>query len=49
MYERIWDKADYIIPPSENNAFFVMTNVVITPNQTRGKCPEDHFELPQTI
>ena len=45
MYERIWDEADYVIPPSESNAFFIMTNAVITPNQTRGKCPEDHFEL----
>ena len=49
MYERIWDEADYVIPPSENNAFFVMTNVVITPNQTRSKCPEDHFEIPKII
>ena len=47
MYERIWDEADYVIPPSENNAFFVMTNIVITPNQTRSKCPEDHFEIPK--
>ena len=45
MYERIWDEADYVIPPSESNAFFIMTNAVITPNQTRGTCPEDHFEL----
>ena len=49
MYERIWDEADYVIPPSEANAFFVMTNVVITPNQTRGRCPENHVELPQAI
>ena len=46
MYERIWDEADYVIPPSESNAFFIMTNAVITPNQTRGTCPEDYFELP---
>ena len=45
MYERIWDEADYVIPPSESNAFFIMTNAVITPNQTRGTCPEDHFEI----
>ena len=49
MYERIWDEADYVIPPSEANAFFVMTNVVITPNQTRRRCPENHMELPQII
>ena len=45
MYERIWDDADYVIPPSENNAFFVMTNVIVTPNQTRTHCPEDHLEI----
>ena len=25
----------------ESTEFFVMTNMVITPNQTRGVCPED--------
>ena len=49
MYERIWDEADYVIPPSENNAFFVMTNVIVTPNQTRTHCPEDHIEIPDII
>ena len=43
--ERIWDDADYIIPSSENNAFFIMTNVFITPNQVRGKCAEDYFQF----
>lgn len=46
MYERIWDESDYVIPPAENSAFFVMTNVVLTPNQTRTSCPEDHSEMP---
>ena len=46
MYERIWDESDYVIPPAENSAFFVMTNVVLTPNQTRTTCPEDHTEMP---
>ena len=49
MYERIWDESDYVIPPSENNAFFVMTNVVMTPNQTRTTCPEDPGELPEVV
>ena len=40
MYERVWDEADYVVPPAENGAFFVTTNVVITPNQTWGRCPE---------
>ena len=40
LYDRIWDEADYVVPPAENGAFFVTTNVVITPNQTWGTCPE---------
>ena len=40
MYERVWDEADYVVPPAENGAFFITTNVVITPNQTLGQCPE---------
>ncbi len=44
MYERVWDEADYVVPPAENGAFFVMTNVVLTPNQTRSICPEDTFK-----
>ncbi|CAF4774205.1 unnamed protein product, partial [Rotaria sp. Silwood2] len=35
----IIDGADYIIPPSENNAIFIMTNFVQT-DQTRSKCAE---------
>ncbi|EDV21626.1 uncharacterized protein TRIADDRAFT_59819 [Trichoplax adhaerens] len=38
---RVWDPADYIIPPEENGAFFVMTNMIITKNQTNTVCPED--------
>ena len=49
MYERIWDESDYVVPPAENSAFFVMTNFVLTPNQTRGNCPEDHSELSSII
>lgn len=37
----IWDVADYIVPPQENNAFFVITNLIVTPNQSIGICPED--------
>ena len=48
-YERVWDVADFVIPPSENNAFFVLTNTIITPNQTRGTCPEDHSEMPDVV
>ena len=37
VYSRVWDVADYVVPPAENGAFFVATNVIVTPNQTRGK------------
>jgi hypothetical protein len=37
LYTRVWDEADYVVPPAENGAFFVATNVIITPNQTRGE------------
>jgi len=40
LYSRVWDETDFVVPPVENNAFFVMTNLVITPNQTRSECPE---------
>jgi len=33
----VWDEADYVVPPSENGAFFIATSAVITPNQTRGR------------
>ena len=49
IYERIWDESDYIITPSEKNVFFIMTNIVITPNQVREKCAEDYFELSSVI
>lgn len=49
IYDRVWDEADYVIPSSETNAFFVMTNLVVTPNQSRGLCAEDPFEVPGII
>ncbi|KAG8222245.1 hypothetical protein J437_LFUL001443, partial [Ladona fulva] len=39
-YNRIWDSVEYVIPPSENGAFFIMTNAIITPNQTQSICDE---------
>ncbi|KAH9525641.1 P2X purinoceptor 4 [Bulinus truncatus] len=38
---KTWDVADYVIPPQENSAVFVMTNVIPTLNQTQSTCPED--------
>lgn len=40
LYNRVWDAIEYVIPPSENGAFFIMTNVIITPNQTQSVCDE---------
>ncbi|ESP00966.1 hypothetical protein LOTGIDRAFT_207736 [Lottia gigantea] len=37
---RVWDVADYVIPPQENNAFFVTTNLIVTPAQQQDICEE---------
>ncbi|XP_029427109.1 P2X purinoceptor 4 [Rhinatrema bivittatum] len=37
---KVWDVADYIVPAQEENAFFVMTNLIITQHQKQGLCPE---------
>ncbi|XP_022241527.1 P2X purinoceptor 4-like isoform X2 [Limulus polyphemus] len=47
-YRRIWDVADYVVPPSESGSFFVTTNIVITSNQTQSTCPEDP-EIPGAV
>jgi len=39
-YRRVWDVSDLVVPASENEAVFLTTNLVITPNQTRGLCSE---------
>jgi P2X purinoceptor 4 len=43
LYRRNWDASDYVVPASSNEhgGLFIMTTIVITPNQTRGTCPED--------
>ncbi|XP_023325354.1 P2X purinoceptor 4 isoform X2 [Eurytemora carolleeae] len=41
LYVRVWDEADYVVPPAENGAFFITTNLNITPNQTQSECTED--------
>ncbi|XP_064461376.1 P2X purinoceptor 4-like [Ornithodoros turicata] len=40
VYKRIWDIADIVVPPTENNEFFISTNLIITPNQQVATCPE---------
>jgi len=37
----VWDSSDFVVPPEEDNAVFVMTNMIISPNQTQSTCPED--------
>ncbi|XP_063171352.1 P2X purinoceptor 4 [Candoia aspera] len=37
---RLWDVADYVIPSQAENSVFIMTNLIITLNQTQGVCPE---------
>ena len=46
LYSRVWDTTDLVVPPVENNAFFITTNLEITPNQTRGECPAQAALLP---
>ncbi|VUZ42135.1 unnamed protein product [Hymenolepis diminuta] len=36
----VWDAADYVIPPQQRSAFFVMTNLISTPGQTLSICEE---------
>ncbi|XP_034284646.1 P2X purinoceptor 4 [Pantherophis guttatus] len=37
---RVWDVADYVIPSQAENSVFIMTNMIVTLNQTQGLCPE---------
>ncbi|KAM4616542.1 P2X purinoceptor 4b [Polymixia lowei] len=37
---RFWDVADYVIPPQGDHSFVVLTNVIVTSNQTQSYCPE---------
>ncbi|CAF0760705.1 unnamed protein product [Adineta steineri] len=36
--QSLWDAADYLIPPIENNAFFIATRKTVTYKQTVGTC-----------
>ena len=41
IYKKVWDVPDFVIPPTQTTeSFFVLTNVVITPNQIRSSCAE---------
>ncbi|XP_012634766.2 P2X purinoceptor 5 [Microcebus murinus] len=37
---RLWDVADYVIPAQGENVFFVVTNLIVTPNQRQRTCAE---------
>jgi len=39
LSSKIWDGAEYVIPPLENNAFFIATRQTVTYDQTEGTCP----------
>ncbi|XP_021949297.1 P2X purinoceptor 4 [Folsomia candida] len=44
LYRRIWDTSDLVFPPyggdGQDGSFIAVTNLLITPNQTRGVCAE---------
>ncbi|XP_067314050.1 P2X purinoceptor 3a [Pseudorasbora parva] len=37
---RVMDVADYVVPSQGASMFSIITNMVITPNQMQGRCPE---------
>jgi len=38
--QKLWDSTDIVVPAEENNAFFVMTNMIITNDQSPSECAE---------
>lgn len=40
LFNRIWDGQDIVYPPKDSSGFFLTSNIVITKNQTLGKCPD---------
>lgn len=42
VYRRVWDASDLVMLPQgdDSGGFIVVTNLVITPNQSRADCPE---------
>uniref|UniRef100_A0A3Q3N4Q0 P2X purinoceptor n=1 Tax=Mastacembelus armatus TaxID=205130 RepID=A0A3Q3N4Q0_9TELE len=40
MGPRLWDVADYVIPPQGDKSFFVTTKMVVTQNQVQSRCPQ---------
>ncbi|XP_038615174.1 P2X purinoceptor 5 isoform X2 [Tachyglossus aculeatus] len=46
--ERLWDVVDYVIPPQGENVFFVITNLIVTPNQRQSTCAE-RVDIPDAV
>ncbi|XP_068939340.1 P2X purinoceptor 5 isoform X3 [Petaurus breviceps papuanus] len=46
LKERLWDVADYVIPSQGENVFFVVTNLIVTPNQRQSHCAEQSSRIP---
>lgn len=44
LYNRLWDDVDFVFESSDEVQ--VMTNVVITPNQTKSLCPDNPYTDP---
>ncbi|XP_062999909.1 P2X purinoceptor 6 [Elgaria multicarinata webbii] len=42
---QLWDVADYVKPAQGENVFFLVTNLIATPKQVQGTCPE-HPSVP---
>ncbi|KAL1261513.1 hypothetical protein QQF64_006778 [Cirrhinus molitorella] len=40
LNNRVMDVADYVVPSQGGSSFSIITNMVITANQTQGYCPE---------
>lgn len=38
---QVWDVADYVFPAHGDSSFVVMTNFIVTPQQTQGHCAEN--------
>lgn len=41
--ERIWDPADLHVPPQDNGAFFLATNVIVTKEQVQAVCTDVEY------
>eukprot|EP00058_Branchiostoma_floridae_P020335 XP_002605825.1 hypothetical protein BRAFLDRAFT_84310 [Branchiostoma floridae] len=40
--DRVWDIAGLVVPPQQRDGFFIMTNMIITPDQRTTTCAEGY-------